>query len=453
MIRIKVPCAMTIAGSDSCGGAGIAADLKTFAALNVYGALAITAITVQDTTGVYEVMPLPKELVKNQIEVVLKDIDVGAVKTGMLYSEDIIETVAEIVEERKIKLVVDPVLRAGSGDPLSRNEAKEAYVKSLLPVALAVTPNIPEAEVLTGMSIKSVKEMKEAAEQLLGVGPKVVVIKGGHLEGTDVTDVAFIQGELKVFQKKRYHVNIHGGGCTYSAALTAYLAQGRGLAEAVQGAESFIDFAIKYSFRVGKGRKPVNPMAELYVDAEKYRVLEDVSEAVRMIESHPEFKVLVPEVGMQVAMATPLASDSKNIAAIDGRIFRHSKGPKAAGPVIFGASSHVARIVLAAMQIDPSKRAAINLRYSPELVEAFKKTGLNVASFDRAQEPKEIKDVEAGTLGWGVAETAKETGVVPDVIYDLGEVGKEPMIRLIGTSATELVDKIMKASGSVGSRD
>jgi len=443
LTKRDVPCAMTVAGSDSSGGAGIEADLKTFAALEVFGTCAITAITAQNTQGVYDILPTPPHMVKKQIETVLEDIPVKAAKTGMLYSKEIMDVVAKAIDHHELRVVVDPVFRAGTGSLLVRKEDKEALIEMVVPRSFVVTPNKYEAEDMARMKIKTIGDMKKAASNIGKLGAEAVVVKGGHLEGADVTDILYYDDKFKIFTKPRVEVEVHGGGCTFSAAITAYLALDYDVVEAVTKAEEFMQNAIAFSLRVGKGRVPVNPMASLFNEAEKHRVLEDVSTATKMIEDHSEFLPYMAEVGMQVAMALPYASTKGHVAAVEGRIIKSGNRARAIGCVKFGASDHVASIILTAMKHDPSKRAALNLRYDQNLVKAFKKLRRVVSSFDRRLEPPKVKAMEGGTLVWGVDEAIKAVGKVPDVVYDLGEVGKEPMIRVLGNSAIDVVEKAL----------
>jgi len=434
---------MTIAGSDSCGGAGIEADLKTFAVLGVFGTCAITAITAQNTQGVYDILPMPPRMVERQIEVVLEDIPVKAAKTGMLYSKEIMNVVAKAIDRHELRVVVDPIFRAGTGGLLIREEDKDALIEAIVPRSFVITPNKHEAEDIAQIKIKKIGDMKKAASSIGKLGAKAVVVKGGHLEGADVTDILYYDGEFKIFTKPRVEVEAHGGGCTFSAAIASYLALDYDVVEAVTKAEEFMQDAITFGLRVGKGRIPVNPMASLFNEAEKHRVLEDVSTATKMIEVHSEFLPYMAEVGMQVAMALPYASTKWHVAAVEGRIVKFGERARAVGSVKFGVSDHIARIILTAMRHDPSKRAALNLRHDQKLVEAFKKLGRVISSFNRRFEPPEVKEMEGGTLAWGVEEAIKAVGKVPDVVYDLGEVGKEPMIRVLGNSAIEVVDKAL----------
>lgn len=438
-------CVMTIAGSDSSGGAGIAADLKTFVAVGVYGTFAITAVTAQNTLGVEEIFPVPAQTVKQQIETTLADIPVKVVKTGMLYTKENIEAVAELISKFKLKAVVDPVFRAGTGAMLIQEDAKKALAETLIPKAYVLTPNRYEAEDLAEIPIRDVEDMKRAAEKIIRLGVDAVIIKGGHVESKEtVTDILYHKSEFHTFTKPRINIQMHGSGCTFSAAIAAYLALGYRLHEAVSNAENFVKYAIAFSKKIGKGRVPVNSLALIRNEAEKFHVLNNVSKAVKIIEREPLFTPFIAEVGMQIGMALPYAAEERHVAAVKGRIVRCGKLPKAVGCVEYGASSHIARIIITAMKHDPSKRAALNLRYDARLIQAFRQLGFAVASFDRKHEPKEIKAKEGSTLSWGITEAIRKTGKVPEVVYDLGDVGKEPMIRVLGCSATKVVEKALK---------
>ncbi len=253
--------ALTIAGSDSGGGAGIQADLKTFTALRVYGLSVVTAITAQNTCQVAGVIELPADFVRLQLDVVMRDIGVDAAKTGMLSSPEIIEAVAEGVREHRIeRIVVDPVMRAKSGDRLLRPEAEEALVRRLLPLAYVVTPNIPEAEALVGWPIRSREDMKRAARHIFDLGPRAVLVKGGHLDvGPEAVDILYDGRQFYEFAAERIGTrNTHGTGCTYSAAIAAYLARGDDMLEAIRKAKHYVTMAIRYGLSIGRGHGPLN---------------------------------------------------------------------------------------------------------------------------------------------------------------------------------------------------
>jgi len=252
--------ALTIAGSDSGGGAGIQADLKTFAALGVYGSSVITAITAQNTVGVTAVHDIPPAIVTAQLDAVLSDIGANAAKTGMLSSAPIIGAVAAAVRRHGLtKLVVDPVMVAKSGDRLLREEAVAALRAELLPLALIVTPNIPEAETLAGMTIANDDDRREAARRIAAYGPRFVIIKGGHAEG-DPVDLLFDGRDfVSIGAGPRIDTpNTHGTGCTFAAAITAGLARGLAPEAATREAKGYLTAALQASYRIGAGHSPVN---------------------------------------------------------------------------------------------------------------------------------------------------------------------------------------------------
>jgi hydroxymethylpyrimidine/phosphomethylpyrimidine kinase len=251
--------ALTIAGSDSGGGAGIQADLKTFAAHGVYGTTAITAITAQNTRGVIAWEPVSTALIVAQIDAVAGDIGVDAVKTGMLATEEIVTAVANAIGRLNLPhLVVDPVMVAKGGDRLLEPSAIAAIRVQLLPLAHVVTPNIPEAEVLTQMGITSVNDMREAARRILALGPRVVVVKGGHLSSSDSIDVVCTtDGCDELASPRIYTSHTHGTGCTFASAIAANIALGHDVFPAVERAKHYVDAAIRAAPRIGGGHGPL----------------------------------------------------------------------------------------------------------------------------------------------------------------------------------------------------
>ena len=254
------PRALTIAGSDSGGGAGIQGDLKTFAAFGVYGTSAITALTAQNTVAVSGVHLIPAEFVTAQIEAVVSDIGCDAVKTGMLATSAIVEAVAASVEALELpNLVVDPVMVAKSGDRLLDDDAVHALRATLLRLARVVTPNIPEAEVLTGLPIGSREAMREAAHRLAAMGCRAVLLKGGHLTGEDVVDILLEDGRLHEFSGPRITgPHTHGTGCAMAAAVAAGLARGADLVTAVGDAKAYVAGAMRHGLIIGRGHQPLD---------------------------------------------------------------------------------------------------------------------------------------------------------------------------------------------------
>ncbi|TET64731.1 bifunctional hydroxymethylpyrimidine kinase/phosphomethylpyrimidine kinase [Candidatus Bathyarchaeota archaeon] len=452
-VKDRIPVAITIAGSDSGGGAGIQADLKTFASLGVHGTTAITSITAQNTYSVTAIEDLKTQIIQEQIKAVAEDLGIDAGKTGMLHTEEIIKTVSSEVSKYKFPLVVDPVMNTKSGVPLLKTEAIDALEHYLLPKATVITPNRFEAEKLAGMKIKDLKDAKIAAEKISEMGPKAVIIKGGHLEEKNAIDLLYYEGSFKTFSTPRLDVKTtHGTGCSFSAAIAAELAKKMEIPEAVEKAKEVVALGIKFGLRIGKGYGPVNPMAYLFRESSKYNVLMNLERARDLLEATPEVTILVPEVGMNIAMAIPYAESLDDVAAIEGRIVKVSKGAKAAGNPKFGCSSHLARYILEIIKHDESKVAAINLKFSDDIIETLEKWGMTVSFYDRKKEPEEIKTVDGMTVPWGVKEAIKKAQKVPDAVYHRGDIGKEPITVILGKQAYDLAKLTVELAREIGKK-
>jgi hydroxymethylpyrimidine/phosphomethylpyrimidine kinase len=279
---------LTIAGSDSCGGAGIQADLKTITALGGFGMSVVTALTAQNTLGVQGIHEIPVEFVKLQFNSVAGDIGIDAAKTGMLASSEIIAAVAEMIRIWEVtRLVVDPVMVAKGGAQLIRDDAKETLVRELLPLACVVTPNAPEAEELTGMSICSLDDMKKAAVRINAMGPRHVYIKGGHMGG-DALDVLFDGIDFYELSTPRIAtMDTHGTGCTLSSAIAAGLAQKMTVLEAAKRAKDYITWAIRCALRIGAGHGPVNHLAPVFRERSHGPFVRGLKRAVEQMEETP----------------------------------------------------------------------------------------------------------------------------------------------------------------------
>jgi hydroxymethylpyrimidine/phosphomethylpyrimidine kinase len=438
---------LTIAGSDSGGGAGIQADLKAITLLGGYGMSVITALTAQNTMGVQAIHEVPPFFVEKQIDAVLSDLGADAIKTGMLANAEIIETVARKIRQYRLrKVVVDPVMVAKGGASLLRKEAEDALIKRLLPLALVVTPNLHEASVLTGQKVRSVEEMKKAARQICQMGARYVVVKGGHLKG-DATDLLFDGKVYEEIRGPRIETNnTHGTGCTFASAIATLIARGDTVPEAVRKAKTFITMAIQSSRPLGKGTGPTNPFAYVLREMERYRVIQELKRALETLRQG-HLGHLIPEVSSNLGYALPGAEEAEDVAAFPGRIFRLKDTVASLSGPEFGASRHIARIILTAMRFDPEYCSAMNIRYSKENITRLRQKGFLIGHFDRKQEPRGVKEKEGSSLEWGVQTVLGRLKKVPDFIYDEGDVGKEPMIRVLGRNPWEVIKKILKLEG------
>lgn len=430
--------ALTIAGSDSVGGAGLQADLKAFEAVGVHGCSVVTCVTSQNTKGVASIHPIPVAEVASQLRSVLEDVRLDAIKTGMLYSGDIVSVVSNLLKDSEAPIVVDPVMAATTGSSLHREGFVEALVTKLIPIATLVTPNLPEAESLSGVQVRDERSARAAAREIMELGPRAVLVKGGHLKGADAADYLFEGSRVVKISSPRVHTEVHGTGCALASFIAANLALGMDLEEAVRRSKGMLFKAILAREFVGKGVPCANPLAVLRIEAGKAAMLAELEDAGHGLERLLDLE-LIPEVGSNMGYGVLGALEPEEVAAFDGRIVRVGKSARRIGCARFGASKHVARIVLAAHRHDPRIRCALNIKYSPANLEACRRADLSTSTFDRAREPKGVS-----SMTWGVHKSIERFGGVPDVIFDKGGVGKEPMIRLLGRSPEDVLSKLRR---------
>lgn len=430
--------ALTVAGSDSVGGAGLQADLKAFEAVGVHGCSVVTAVTSQNTKGVSSIFQVPAAEVASQLKSVFEDVELDAVKTGMLFSADVVKVVSDALKDLESPIVVDPVLAATTGSSLHKQGLVGALITKMIPLAALVTPNIPEASKLTGLEIRDERSAKAAGRKLLELGPRAVLLKGGHLSGDEAADYLFTENRVTKISSPRVRTEVHGTGCALASMIAGNLALGLGLEDAVRRAKGGIYKAILARETVGVGVPCANPLAVLRIEASKPSMLKELEEAGREMETLMDSR-LIPEVGSNMGYAVLGALEEDEVAAFDGRIVRVGTRARKVGCARFGASKHVARIVLAAASHDHEARCAMNVKYSLANLDACRKAKLKVSTFDRAKEPNGVS-----SMTWGVHMAIEDHGSVPDVIFDEGGKGKEPMIRFLGKDPRDVLSKLRK---------
>ena len=422
--------AMTIAGSDSSGGAGLQADLKAFASAGVHGAVAITAITAQNTQRVANIFPLPSEQVVAQISAVLEDVHVSAAKTGMLYSGAIARAVAARLNGEGIPLVVDPVMVAGVGDALSLADLADAVRDELAPLATVLTPNLPEAEVLLGHSIIGEDGAMQACRELAALGSEAVLLKGGHAEGPTCRDLLFHRHRFTVMEHARVPIRGHGGGCTLAALLAANLAKGFSIRDAVARSNEIVRQAVIDNYPIGHGVPVVNPLSPVYRKAASFDVSEQLlrfrRKAIDLIPGE-----WVPEEECELAYALPSARSSADICTLEACM----TGRDCASGPMFGASPRMAAIVLAAMKRDGSMRSALGLRCSADNVALVRERGMRALPLKRAS-------VIAYENSEDISLNAR--GLVPDAVFDLGRPENVIDLFLLGRSPEDILNKLRK---------
>ena len=421
--------ALTVAGSDSVGGAGIQADVKAMSVIGVHATSVITAVTAQNTCGVRDILPMPEELIKAQLEAVLKDCDVKAVKTGMLYSAEIVGTVADILEDHEMPLVVDPVMVSGTGSPLSGDGFTSAMRKKLLPICELVTPNKDEAETLAKMKIRTRDDLMLACE-LIGKQGSSVLMKGGHFNTPVVTDYLYLSSEFTKIEYPRLKKAGHGSGCVLSSFITANMAKGLDIVNAVLKSRELIQESIATQYAIGKGDPVVNPMVKLKGETDKFQVLDALdAAAAKILDTVPD--ELVPKGGMNIAMALKDAAGPEEIAAIDKRLTVHNGLLRKNGPAKFGTAEGLSYILLTVMKHSPETRCIMSIAYGDDIIDVMEEVGMTSVSAEMGKD----KFSEA------TEKALKKTKRIPDAIVDKGPK-KDRKIWLLAKDAQDMMVKL-----------
>ncbi|NIT35400.1 MAG: hypothetical protein GTN49_02690 [candidate division Zixibacteria bacterium] len=448
---MKGKVALTVGGLDPSGGAGITADVVTFSIIGVHGVAVATALTYQNTRGVSGFCAVGERDLKAQLDVLLEDVNVAAVKLGMLASDRVARELGSYLAQFKregVPLVFDPVIKTGAGQPLYEGVPEKVFADVILPQVSLVTPNSAElAYFVDDEPAQSLGELRTQVRVFHGRYGLPVLATGGHVGGkADVVDLLFTGAEMREYKRPRVEGNIHGTGCLVAAAVTAYLASGMELLDAFEHAEEYVTAAFTGAFAPGRGNLIPGRTAAVFGDAERWRAYNNLLRAVSVFEASSGTYKLIPEVGTNIAYALPGARTTEEVCAVSGRINRVGGRVRACGMPAFGASDHMARAVLAAMKHDASVRAGMNVRSGEDVLAACSELNYRGAGFDRSREPAESADSEGGTAQWGVDQAVSGVGFVPDIIFDKGAVGKEPMVRIFGRDPMEVVRRAVAIS-------
>jgi hydroxymethylpyrimidine/phosphomethylpyrimidine kinase len=428
---------LTIAGSDPSGGAGIQADLAAFAYAGVHGCTVVTCVTAQNLKEVAKIHAVPLDIIESQLDSVLGEKNISACKTGMLYSPDIVRLIADKSTMWDFPLIVDPVMKASAGQNLSTEGFSDAVIEHLISRATLFTPNVPEACAITGMNITNLEEMEGACKTIHGKGCDYVLIKGGHLDEHHGTDILFDGKDFRVFLSKSHPGEVRGSGCTFSALICAFIARGMDVADAVEEAKLHMGIYFERGGVFSESFTQPQEMPDPFMTAEEQQVYGLLSKAASELPGILPVS-FVPEVGVNIGFALPNATEKREVCALEGRFVRTGDTIMQAGGIAYGGSTHVARIILTAMKYERLQRSAMNVRYTPAIIKACRSAGLSISAFDRKFEPK-----GASTMEWGVKAAIKKTGGVPDIIYDKGGMGKEPMIRILGRDPLDVLNKLI----------
>ena len=420
---------LSIGGSDTSSGAGIQSDIKRFSNNGFYPFTVITAITSQNTKKITSIEPVSKRSLELQMESVLSDFHIDAVKIGMVFNTQIIKAIHSKLKNSKFPIVVDPIIKSTTGRLLLKKNALPDYRKMIIPLADVITPNRYESKILTGIT-----DARKAAKKIQSMGAKNVIITGFTESNNKIYDfILEPNNQYKISGKKLPIVN-HGSGCDYSASMTESLAKGLPISKAVKIAKKFVYQSIKNSINIGKG-----------INITHQEIPKDALSLHNSIDEFRQIKNIhrvIPECQTNFVFAKTNPKTINDVLGISGRLVKTGKEIEIAGQIVYGGSQHVASAVIEVNKKFPEILSCINIKYDKKIILKAKKLGLTVLSYDRTKEPKKIKSKENSSIIWGVANSLKNK--CPDLIYHKGDIGKEAMILIFGINPNNVIKKVSK---------
>jgi len=420
---------LSIGGSDTSSGAGIQSDIKIFSNNGFYPFTVITAITSQNTKKITSIEPVSRRSLELQIESVLSDFHIDAVKIGMVYNSQNIKIIHSKLKNSKFPIVVDPIIKSTTGRLLLMKNALPDYRKMIIPLADIITPNRYESKVLTGIT-----DAKKAAKKIQDMGAKNVIITGFTESKNKISDfILESNSQYKISGKKIPIIN-HGSGCDYSASITQSLANGLTISKSVRIAKKFVYRSIKNSIVIGKG---INITHQEFPKNSK-NLLDAIDEFRQIKNIHR----VIPECQTNFVFAKTNPKKINDVLGISGRLVKAGKEIVIAGHIVYGGSQHVASAVIQVNKKFSEILSCINIKYDKKIILKAKKLGFTVLNYDRNKEPKNVKQKENSSISWGISNILKTK--CPDIIYHKGDFGKESMILIFGETPNDVIRKVSK---------
>ncbi|MBI5145891.1 MAG: bifunctional hydroxymethylpyrimidine kinase/phosphomethylpyrimidine kinase [Thaumarchaeota archaeon] len=425
---------LSIGGSDPSSGAGVQGDIKVASALGVNCFSVITAITSQNSTKFSDVESVSPKTIEKQIDAILSDFKVDAITIGMVYDSDTIRIIHSKLKGEKIPIILDPAIESTTGGILLKKSALESFRKLLIPLCHVITPNVSEAEVLSGVKITKESNLTRAAKKLSSLGAKKIVITGHKFVKNKISDFVFENGKGRTISEDRINYETHGSGCTFSFALGYAIASKNTFYDAVKFAKRFTYQSIENSQKIGQGVKITNPKQD--------KIRKDLRSAITEFGNLKDSYVLIPECQTNFVYSKQDPKSVSDILGVSGRIVKAGKRLIVAGNLEYGGSKHVATAVLTMQKKFPEIRAAINIKYDQKTIEKLQRVKNKISRYDRTDEPAKIKNKENSSISWGVEHAIRNSKSAPDIIYHTGDIGKEPMIIVFGKTPKQVVRKI-----------
>ena len=421
---------LSIGGSDPSSGAGIQSDVKTFSNHNVYGFTAVTAITSQNTRKVTSIEPVSTKSLRAQLDSILSDFHIDAIKIGMVYNSQIIKVIHSKLRNIKIPIVVDPIIKSTTGAILLKKSALNDYKKMIIPLAYVITPNKYEAKILSGIS-----NIKKSAKKIQAMGAKCVIITGATSSNSHISDFILEENKEYVISGKKIPITNHGSGCTFSASITAMLGKGeRNIRITAKHAKNYVYWSIKNSKKIGKG---INIAHKDVLGGSK-----ELEDSINHFKQIKNIYKLIPECQTNFVFAKKNPKSIMDVLGVSGRLVKSGKEVVTAGEIVYGGSQHVGTAVIQVNKKFSEIRSGLNIKYDPKIISKAKKSRYTILSYDRTKEPKKLKQKENSSISWGISNSLNAKS--PDIIYHKGDIGKEPMILIFGKNPDDVIRKVSK---------
>ena len=428
---------LSIGGSDPSSGAGIQNDVKTITSLDGNCFTVVTAITSQNTRKFASVEPLSPKVVGNQIESILSDFRIDAVKVGMVYNSPIIKVINSKLRKIKVPIVLDPVIKSTTGGVLMTPGSIPDYKKLLMPSGYVITPNKSEAETLTGIKIRTKKDLIACAKKIKKYGTKNVIITGIELSRGKVSDFILEDKKSDFISSKKLSKKNHGSGCTFSSTLAFCISNGKNIFNSAEFAHQYTIESIQNAEKLGKGI-PITKTKS--IDS----IQTTLKNSVNQFTQIKNIYTLIPEVQTNFVFSKKNPKSIKDIVGVSGRIVKDRKTVQVVGDFKYGGSKHIGNAVITISKKFPIIRSSANIKFNKNTIKKFQKKGFTVLSYDRQNEPIKTKTRENSTIIWGIKNAISSVSRPPDVIFHKGDLGKEPMILVFGKTPHEVIEKISK---------
>ncbi|MDP6857724.1 MAG: bifunctional hydroxymethylpyrimidine kinase/phosphomethylpyrimidine kinase [Candidatus Nitrosopelagicus sp.] len=420
---------LSVGGSDPSSGAGIQSDIRTFSDFGAYGFTVITALTSQNTKQVSNIEPVSKKSLKSQLDSILSDFHIDAIKIGMVYNSDIIKVIHSKFRHSQIPIIVDPIIKSTTGATLLKKNSIIDYKKMIIPLADIITPNKYEAKILSGMS-----NVRNAAKKIQTLGAASVIVTGASKSKNKISDHILEKNKEYQITGKIIPIENHGSGCNYSASLTVLLAKQYTISQAVKIAKNYVYNSIKNSKNVGKGVR----IAYHTTSDKKMELIESINDFKRIRNIYK----IIPECQTNFVFSKRKPKTIKDVLGVSGRLVKSDKEVITAGEIMYGGSHHVATAVIQVNKKFPNICSGLNIKFDPKIISKAKSCGLTILNYDRSEEPKKSKQYEGSSIKWGINNAIKTK--IPDIIYHKGDMGKEPMILVFGERPSDIITKISK---------